>query len=479
MRLGQTSALYTASKYVGSLLGFVATVYFARVLGESVLGQYALITALLSWVLIVGRGGLARSLTKRISEGRDPDRYLWAGVVIAGAVVVLASAAVLLLEGAVDDYVGVPTAAEFVVLLIVFRGFKFVVVASLEGDHLVHVASLLGVGEQTVRPVAQIALVVVGWGLGGMVVGYALSSFLMIVAAAWYLDVRPARPGKRHFASLFDFAKFSWLGNVSQRFYGTLDIMVLGAFVTSGLVGVYSVTWSIVTFLTIFGSGIRATLFPEMSKLSTEHGPEAVADLTEKSLAYSGVILVPGLVGGLLVGDRLLRIYGSAFVQGTRVLGILAAAALVWTYNRQLQNTLTAIDRPELAFRSNAVFVASNAALNVVLIALYGFVGAAVATLASAVVGLGLSWRYARSTVDPDVPVREFGRQCAAALVMGAFVYGAQTLGGGTVLSESNAAFVGALVGLGAAVYFGVLLGISQRFRRTVVRNLPAVAERG
>lgn len=38
MRIGQTSIIFAGSKFFGSLVGFIATVNFARVLGESILG---------------------------------------------------------------------------------------------------------------------------------------------------------------------------------------------------------------------------------------------------------------------------------------------------------------------------------------------------------------------------------------------------------------------------------------------------------
>jgi O-antigen/teichoic acid export membrane protein len=473
MRLGQTSVVYTAARVAGSALGFLATVYFARVLGDAVLGQYALVLALATWVLVVGQAGLSRSLTKRISEGDDRAQFLAAGFVVAGAVAVVGGAVVVAADGLVTSYVGASVTGLLVALLAV-RLFRVVVGAALNGGHLVHVNSVLGVGGRLVRNVTQVGLVVLGWRLAGMIVGYVLSTLVVGLVGLWYLDVRPAVPRRRHFRSLFDFAKYAWLENVSQRFYGTLDITVLGVFVASGLVGVYSVVWSVVVFLTIFGTGIRETLFPEMSQLSADENVGAVGDLTEQALAYSGLILVPGIVGGVLIDGRLLRVYGPSFVEGTRVFGVLAAAALLWTYNRQLLNTLAAVDRADLAFRSNGLFVLANAALNLGLVPAYGIVGAAVATLCSAGLGLVTSYRYAGRIVEFGVPGRALATQWAAALLMGAVVYGGRAVLEGSALARWNAAVVAVLAGGGAAVYFATLLGVSPQFRTTVVRNLPS-----
>lgn len=472
MKLGQTSVLYTAARFISSVTGFVATVYFARVLGDSVLGQYALITAVVTWFAVVSNVGLSKAITKRISEGEEESEYFGASIVIAGLLVLVGSTAVLLLGGYVNDYVGT-AAVAFVVLLLAVNIGKTPIGATLNGKRLVHVNSVLSIIGGLATPIAQIGLVLLGWRLAGMIVGYAFGSILTGVLALYVLDVRPAIPSKYHFRSLFDFAKYSWIGNLSDKFYGTLDITVLGVFVASGLVGVYSVVWSLVTFLAIFGDGIQRTLFPELSKLSSEGHSEQVSHLTEVALAFSSVLLIPGLIGGVLVADDLLRIYGPSFVRGQQVLGILIFAAIVRTYNKQLLNALNAIDRPDLAFRSNVVFLGTNTALNVGLIYLYGIVGAAVATAMSATVGLVVSTRYTTRELHVSAPLGEISRQGIAALCMGLVVWAVDRALASVTVAGLPEITVVVTIAIGAGTYFAVLLGISDRFRTTVADNVP------
>ena len=471
MRIGQTSLLYSISRFASSAFGFVATVYFARELGETILGQFALVLALISWVGVVSQVGISESITKRISEDEEPGQYFGAGLLFATAVTVVATAGIVLFGDFVDAYVGT-AAVLFVVPLLALTTFNSVLNAVLHGRRLIHFDSVLQFAGRVVQRGLQIALVVVGWGLGGMVIGYATASLLTGVVALFVIDVRPAIPRREHFVSLFEFAKYSWLGNLSQRFYGTLDVTVLGVFVASGLVGIYSVVWSVVMFLAIFGTGIQTTLFPEMSKESAEGNKKTVIGLTEDALTYSGLVLIPGFVGATLIGNRLLRIYGPSFTTGTRVFGILVLAAIVWTYNKQLLNAFNAIDRPDLAFRSNALFVLSNTVLNVVLIYEFDIVGAAAATLISSAIALLVSARYARTQFDIDPPYGEIGRQCAAALVMGGAVQGSRTVLADH-LTGNNFILVVLLAGIGAGVYFVVLGAISREFRTTIRQNVP------
>jgi O-antigen/teichoic acid export membrane protein len=474
MRLGQTSVLYFVAKVVGSLLGFLATVYFARTLGEEVLGFYSLVLGIVTWLSLAGHVGLSKAITKRLSEGEERARYAGAGVLVIAALLVVISLGVLALREYVDAYVGVPV-ATFVVLLLFTDLFRSFTNAALKGTHLVHVYAVLSVVKMGGRSVLQVALVaLVGLELGGMLVGYAAGGFAVGVLGLWYLNFRPAMPARRHFRSLFDFAKYSWLGSMRSKTFSWVDVIVLGFFVPAGLIGIYSVAWSIGKVLDIFGSAISSTLFPEMSKEAAADNREAVADLTENALAYAGLVLIPGLIGGAILGDRLLAIYGKGFVAGAHILVILVAALLVYTYNKQLLNTLNAIDRPDLAFRANAVFVGTNLAFNVLFVYAYGWVGAAVATALSAAVSLLFSFRFVRKRVDFSLPAVEVGRQWLAAVVMGLTVYAVRRVGERHWLADYNEAFVVGLVGVGASVYVLSLLTVSSRFRTTVLANLPA-----
>lgn len=214
----------------------------------------------------------------------------------------------------------------------------------------------------------QIGAVTVGLGLTGLFLGYA-GGFLLAITVSGISSFRHLHgvkiPEKRHFRSLFDYTKFAWLGSLQSRMFNYTDVIVLGFFVSSGLIGIYSIAWNSSQFLILFSGAISTTLFPEMSELSAKREPQAVATLTEDSLSYAGLLLIPGFLGGIIIGKPLLRIYGDEFTQGATILAILILANPLMSYQGQLIN---AIDRPDLSFRANVLFVVASLALNVVFI---------------------------------------------------------------------------------------------------------------
>lgn len=472
MRLGQTSLIVFLSKILGSAIGFLATIYFARELGEEIYGFFALTLAVVAWLGIIKGFGFGSATVKRISEGDDPEAYLFASAFVKLALTGFIAVFVFVFRHQIDAYVGA-NVWQFVILLVFVTIFSSFINAALKGYHLVHIYAPLSTAKQAVRSLVMVGLVYLGWELTGMLLGYAVGTVFVAVVGFYWIRPNLVIPRWRHITSLFDFAKFSWLGSMRSRTFNDVDIVILGVFVSGGFVGVYAIAWSLSMFLIIFATAITTTLFPEISKVSTEGNKEYVGTLTEDSLTYSGLLLIPGLVGGYLLGERLLRIYGPGFVIGETILWILILAVLVYTYAVQLLNVLNGIDRPDLAFRANAVLIVANITLNFVLIWWIGWVGAAIATAASAVVGLVMAYRYASHVVDFTIPYAEIGRQWVAAIIMGLVVYGGLYLENTYSMLSHNFATVMILVGIGAVVYFLSYYTISKEFRTTIGENLP------
>lgn len=479
MRIGQTSFIVFASKLLGSVFGFLATLVFARVVGAEILGIYVLAITVLGWLALPGKFGISSAAKKRISEDREPGQYLATTLVWMFGLGFIVSLAVIVSRSALDSYIlgsdeYLPITIIWVLILLLFINYIYkIVLTVLRAERKVHIAAILNTVKDVCRSVIQIGLVLSGFSLLGMLVGYALGGIFVGIVGLYWVSVRPQRPERRHFRSLFDYAKFSWLGSLRTKIFNDIDILVLGLFVPSALIGIYAVTWSLSKFLEIFSNAIASTMFPEISHTSVAETKHATATLVEDSLRYNGLVIIPGLVGGVILAEEILRIYGPEFVEGETVLGLLICAVLLYTYQKQFLNALNGVDRPDLAFRVNFVFAVLNVGLNIVLIWEYGIEGAALASLLSVSVALVLAYRYLDQLVEFRIPSGEIGRQVVASLVMGPIVYLSLTLFQTTGLVQHAVILVALLVPTGAVIYFTTLFGISSEFRATIDRNLP------
>jgi O-antigen/teichoic acid export membrane protein len=463
------------------MLGFVATIYFARKLGSSVLGVYFLVLALVGWLKLGNNMGISLALTKRISEGDKKSQHLIAALSLVTVAFVLISVGVYIARGQVNQYLGDDLYAYVVLVLAADVAFMFVG-SVMKGEQLVHAQGLVSLSKTVLRVTIQISAVVLGLGVVGLLVGKAVAALVLATVAVVLIVTYFGRsislkiPKGEHYLSLINYAKFSWLSSMKGKIYQRMDIIVLGFFVPTNLIGIYSICWNVAAFLEIFGKSLSTTLFPEMSKRSSEDGSGGVSSHVENALAYAGLIVIPGLVGAIVVGRGILNIYGGEFRQGYIILTILVGSTLVHGYHKQIVNTLDAIDRPDMTFVVNVFFAVTNISLNITLVYFHGWTGAAVATLVSISASMVLAYKLLSGIIDFSVPYTEILKQLFSAAVMGLLVYVLVQVFGSFGLNTQRFVPVFVAVVFGAFVYFVCLFFVSERFRTVVTDNLPKVS---
>lgn len=449
-----------------SFSGFFATIVLTRTLGQEQYGTYVVVLSVLAWVVMAAQLGLPAAIRKRVSES-DDGNFVLSGIASQFGLYLVVAVSLWVGRPYLNGFIGIE--ATWIIIVILATRLGVVIIRSvLDGQHLVHISSILDPIEWTSRSIIQVSLVVSGFGIGGAFAGYAIGALVATIIGAYFVSVPTSLPSRYEFQRLKSFAQFSWVGSIKGRTFMSMDTIALAAFVPHSQIAIYEVAWSLAGIFSIFGGSIRRTLFPELSKISSESDArDEISGLLRVSLAYSGLFIIPGLVGSALVGDVVLTIYGTGFDAGYYIFLILIFARLLYGYMGQFMSTINALDRPEITFYINIVFVIVNLIMNVVLILEFGWYGAATATMASSGLGLLLGYYYTRQIVDVVIPVREIFKQMVAAGIMALIVLLGQ------ILIDSSLPVVIILICIGVTVYFVSLLSFSKEFRTIVEENLP------
>jgi O-antigen/teichoic acid export membrane protein len=473
MRLGQTAVVLFLSKVITSFLGFLSTIYFARTLGAGTLGVYFLGLTVVSWLQLFGTIGYRLPGKKRISETKtEESEFALASLLIAISSFVVIAVFLLVFREQVNTYVGTTATQYLIGIVFMILLFRYIATV-LQGKNRVHTFAVVRTVGSISRVSLQVFAIFLGFGVTGLFIGYAAGFFVAIVLGIVYISIKFRLPRKNHFRRLFSYAKYSWLYSFQGRTFSYMDIFVLGIFVSSDFIGIYQISWQLASFLVIFTSSVSQTLFPEMSRIAENEDKEQVAGLLRDSLAYTGIFVIPGLVGGLLLGADILRIYGAEFTTGGSILAVLLVSRLVYAYQSQIINTINAIDRPDLGFRINVAFIVVNVSLNFILVWQFGWIGAAVATAVSAGLALVLGHHYITQLIPVQWPVRQISLQWVAALVMGVVLLPVLAFRDSVGTVTTPTVDLAATVSFGAIVYFFTLSGISTEFREIVQDNVP------
>lgn len=459
MRLGRTTLVHFTTQVLVSVAGFAATFAIARFGGSELLGVYTVAAALVFW-FNVPTMAVAEALTKRLSEGGDRGGMLVTAVALNGSVALGIGGAIVVGGPFVDQFVGARI-SELVALLFISNVALITILSALRGEKRIATSGGVKATERVVRSVLQVGAVVLGYGVAVLVASHAIASVGAASIGLALLGTRFGIPSIDHARSLLRFARYSWLGTLRIRAFAWIDTIVLAFFVVPSLIGIYEVAWNLASLFALVAISVQTTLFPELSELSADDDYDRIHHYLEEGLVFTGVFTIPGLFGALVVGERVLRIYSAEFARGVEVLAILIVARMLSAYGEQFVNAINAIDRPDVAFWVNLTFVGTNLVLNVVLVAVFGWTGAAVATALSATTMLVLAYGALASLIGtPSLPFREFGAQITAATAMAVVIHAAERV------APLSMAMTIVLVALGVVVYFVVLLGTSARIRR-------------
>jgi O-antigen/teichoic acid export membrane protein len=421
--------------------------------------------------------GISLALTKRISEGENKSQHLITGLFLITAAFVIITVGVYATRDYVNQYLGDELYIHVIILLGADMLYLFVS-AVMKGERLVHIQGVISLCETILRVLLQILAVIFGLGAVGLVLGQATATAVLAVLAAIMvvtyfgrsIDIK--KPEHEHYRSLLEYAKFSWLGDIKGSIYQRMDIIVLGLFVPSNLIGIYSICWNIASILEIFGKSLSTTMFPEMSKTSINKNSNEIKQHLENALTYSGLIIIPGFVGIIIVGTGILNIYGREFKKGYEILVILVGSTLVHSYYKQLINTIDAINRPDMTFNINIIFIILNIFLNIILVYFYGWTGAAIATFISVVAAMLIAYQLLSSIVDFSVPYAEILRQVSSAIIMGFSAYLLMRAINLFDLNTQRLLPVLVTVIFSVLTYSLCLLLISKSFRGVIIDNL-------
>lgn len=466
MRIGQNSVINFVSQMIASLAGFAVTLYIARTLGADGLGVYTLIVSVAIWLHIIVGGGFNWAMKQRLNSREEGDAFLTAALLLE-TMGFVAIATVLIAGGHLfTSYLRGINPVVLVGLSFSLLAFSFVT-AALDGQGDVHFSSLLYPVERVIRSGLQVAAIMFGYAVIGLLIGYITATIAATLIGTLFVSTRFARPTKAHIVDIVSYARYAWVSNLSSRAFAAMDTIVLGLFVVEGFIGIYESAWNLASIMALFGTSVSRAMFPELSRLSGESEKDAISNLVTDSLRYAGLLLIPGLIGAVLIGDQVLRIYGPEFTKGHQILVILVFARLVHVYQSQFVNTLKAVDRPDIAFRIDGLFIGLNIVVNIILVWQFGWLGAAVATASTALVALSQSYWHLNSLIGITVPRAELAKQWFAAIVMGIVI-----LLWDAYLPSGIYYTLGIVFG-GAITYVATLATISMHFRATVRANFP------
>lgn len=452
MNVPRTVLVVFLSRVGSSAVGFLGLVAFVRELGPATFGVFVLFQGLVALFSIVVDFGINDAVEKRLSEGTTAN-VLSTALLAKVGLTLLVGACVYPFLGVINGYLG-GDIARFIVPALFVQQAARVCSNGLRGELRVQEAVLLEVLNRVVYVGVGLTLAFLGYGVISLVVGYFAGWGIQGLAAFRRLSWSPGRPTREAASVLFGFSKYNFVSSVlSGSAYNWIDTLVIGLFLTQTAVTAYEAAWLLADTVMILSRAIGNTIFPQVSDWDANGARLSIESVIPDALTGSVLLVIPATVGAVLLGEEVLGlVFGSELVVAAAALSVLMAGKLGEAVNAVVGRVLLGVDRPDLTARSAVVFMATNVALNFLLVEPFGLVGAAVATSLAFFVNVGLNTVFLSRFMRIRVPAREVSYCLGAAALMGVVVWVLERAIGVSSLPELLF-----LVALGAAVYFAPL----------------------
>lgn len=454
----QRQSMITLFSKLGlTFVGFLATMYFAHVLGPAILGAYFLFLAYLGIFNLIGDGGFGGAAVKRISEGKEQNEYFSAYVILRILFVIILVISLFATQTVFKDLQSSGLFLWLILSLII--GTIFGIVSNgVYGSGKVGIFQLSGLINNVVKVIFQVLAVILGYEVAGLAGGVIVGLIVGTAICLKYLDLKLISFHWKHVLNLTTFSFWIFLTSSGLLVFTYADTIIVGYFLSNSDVGVYRVAFQLSTAATFIALSLQNVLYPKMSEWSSTNRYLLVERALSRSITYSLLLAIPVCFGGWLLGERLLYyLYGAPFAEARDVLLILLIVQVVMVFMYLQTMSLNALNQPKASFRATAIAVIINIGLNFVLIPLIGISGAALATLVSMTINSFFAYTALSKQISVQLEYRCVLNILIAATIMAIFVFIYQVF-----IPLETALYALGTVVFGAIIYSVILLKIDR-----------------
>ena len=467
------NTIYLTMATVGQkMLAFFYFVLVARIAGVENTGKYFLAVSFVIIFSVFMDLGLSSVLTREIAKDKKKaNNYLGNILTVKVLFSVLTYIAVVILVNAL----GYPSLTKIMIYLagiaMIFDAFYLSFYAVFRGLHNLKYESigvLLGqLGTITFGSISlllgaplyflAIALIL------GSVINFIYSGLLLIFKT----EIRPHLSlDKNILKLLFKIAYPFALAGIFVKIYSYLDSVLLSKLVGDLAVGWWSVAYKITYAFQFIPMAFAAAMFPAMSAYYVSD-KVLLRKTFERVMFYLTVIAVPLACGIFSLAEPIiLKIYGSSYEPSIVPLQILIFVIIFIFLNFPVGSLLNATDRQMTNTLIMGFAMLVNIVLNIILIPLFSFNGAAISAIISYVILFVLGLYFANKVVNYN---KAFFFKSSAKIVLSSVIMSV------AVIYLKQFLHFSILIPIGVVIYFGVMFligGIEKRDFVNILRIL-------
>lgn len=434
-----------SSQIISRIIQLVIFVYLARILGKGDFGIFSFGLAFAFLFVIIADFGLSTLIVREVSRNKkSASKYLSNSIIIKLLLSVITFVSAYLFLNIAGYSEEVKTIAYIMLGFTLLQSFTEIHYAIFRAFERMHYDAFIKILRMLILAGAIFYLIKNNYGLLALSLAFLATEVIVLIIAFFITHTRFI---KISFEFDYNFSKkllkkssLFCLSLVFSSLYMYIDVIMLSKMRSTTEVGIYSAATTIIIALIFIPLMYGNTIYPVLSRFYIA-SKESLKLAYEKSFKYMLIIGLPIAAGIYIFSDKIiLLLYGKAYIESAIVLSILSGYLFLKFLNPITGFTLMAINRQRSRLFSQGLSALLNIILNLILIPLYGFIGAAVATLiteiiffiayTSFIIHYGFKFKFILSFIyKPVIAVAvmvflvSFIGNLFLAIISGAFIY--------------------------------------------------------
>jgi len=382
----RNTGILSFTNIVNTGLLFLLSIYIARALGVIDFGKFSLAIAFSMIVFRFSDLGIGIMLKREVA--RNPsvaEKYLNNGISLR----LISSAIAMMSVWVLVMVLGYPSDTAIAILLISFgtaaTEISNLFISLFQGMEKMEYQAISTISASSAKFFLCTLAIILGYGIIAVCSLFMLSSILQMVISGVLTKKRFVRPGL-----LFDFDFWKKLIRESYplafalvfvMMYYRIDTVMLSMIKGEDAVGIYNAAYNILMGLAIIPSSFLPAVFPNLSRFFKESNVKLRKGF-KKALMLMGLSgLTIAILGTIFAKDVISIIYGASYMESVLTLQILMWALLFLFMNNTVGITLNATNRQKANMFIVGTAVIVNIILNLLLVPVLTYEGAAIATL--------------------------------------------------------------------------------------------------
>ena len=459
--------MYLISSAGITLIGFLATMFYAHWVGAEVLGLYFLFLSFFAILSLFTDLGIGYAATQRICSGVDQNEFFSANITIRLFFYAIVCTIMIVFQ---QYFADLNSSGLLFVLLAILAVSTFAssISVAIGASNRLGLAASVSLLNNVARIIVQVIAVFLGFHVYGLIGGFTVGIILELIIELKFIDYHIKKFNWSHVKSLISFSSWAVLISAGTTLFDNIPLILIAYFLSVSDVGIYGVCSTFSFFALFISTALVNTLYVKVSRWNAQNDMNAIAISLSRATTYSLIFALPILTGGILLGYNLLYyMYGASFATGATALIIIIAMRVIQSILNLYTNFLMATDHTKQAVVGIVMGVIANIFICIILIPQIGIVGAAIGALINVMISIIVARTYLAKIIPITIERTPIKHIFLATIIMTVSLL---------VLSilplNRSALLTIMMVLIGAVIYFLVLLKLNQQFRADAFRTL-------